>query len=57
MSEWFEGSSLDDQERVHTVGYVYATPGYGGEDAAVVYPAMLPSVPPPAPIKKAWGHD
>jgi hypothetical protein len=58
VTAWFEGLSLDNQERVHTIQYVYSTPGYGGEQAAIVYAAMLPSVPPPpAPIQKAWGHD
>jgi hypothetical protein len=57
-SEWFDRLSLDDQERVHTVVYVYSTPGYGGEEAALTYAAMLPDVPrPPDPIRKAWGHD
>ena len=44
------------QERVHTVVYVYSTPGYGGEPAAITYAALLPSVPPPPDgIRKAWG--
>jgi hypothetical protein len=56
--EWLGRLSLDDQERVHTVVYVYSTPGYGGEKAALTYAAMLPDVPrPPNPIRKAWGHD
>jgi len=58
VSEWFERLPLDDQERVHIVVYVYSTPGYGGEAAAVTYAALLPSVPvPPDGIRKAWGHD
>jgi hypothetical protein len=58
VSEWFERLSLDNQERVHTVVYVYSTPGYGGEEAAIAYAAMLPDAPhPPAPIRKAWGHE
>jgi len=40
-----------------TVVYVYSTPGYGGEKAAMTYAALLPSVPPPPDgIRKAWGH-
>jgi hypothetical protein len=55
--EWFGRLSFDHQELVHTVVYVYSTPGYGGETAAVIHAAMLPDVPrPPAPIHKAWGH-
>jgi hypothetical protein len=55
--QWFTPLSLDDQERVHTVIYVYSTPGYGGEEAAVTYAALLPSVPPPPDlVRKAWGH-
>jgi hypothetical protein len=51
-------ASLDDQARVHTVTYVYSTPSYGGEKAAVTYAALLPPVPvPPNGIRKAWGHD
>jgi hypothetical protein len=58
VSEWFNRLPLDDQERVHTVQYVYSTPGYGGEEAAITYAALLPSVPvPPELIRKAWGHD
>jgi hypothetical protein len=58
VSEWFDRLSPDDQERVHPVQYVYSTPGYGGEEAAVTYAAFLPSVAqPPAPIRKAWGHE
>ena len=58
VSQWFDGLSLDDQERVHTVVYVYSTPGYGGEPAAITYAALLPSVPPPPDgIRKAWGDD
>jgi hypothetical protein len=59
-SEWFDRLSLDDQERVHTVVYVFvfSTPGYGSEKAAVTYAAMLPDMPrPPDPIRKAWGHE
>lgn len=57
-SEWFDRLSLDDQERVHTVGYVYSMPGYGGEPAAITYAALLSSVPsPPDGIRKAWGHN
>jgi hypothetical protein len=37
VSQWFDRLSLDDQERVHTAVYVYSTPGYGGEKAAVTY--------------------
>ena len=58
VSEWFDRLSLDDQERVHTVVYVYSTAGYGREPAAIVYAALLPSAPvPPELIRKAWGHD
>ena len=58
VSEWFERLPLDDQERVHTVVYVYSTPDYRGEKAAIAYAAFLPSVPvPPAPIRNVWGHD
>jgi hypothetical protein len=58
VSEWFDRLPLDDQERVHTTVYVYSTPGYGGEAAAVTYAALLPSVPvPPELVRKAWGHD
>jgi hypothetical protein len=57
VSEWFDRLSIDDQERVHTVVYVYSMPGYGGEKAAITYAALLPSVPaPPDGIRKAWGH-
>ena len=57
VSEWFDRLSPDDQERVHTVIYVYVTPGYGGEKAAVTYAAFLPSVPPPPElVRKAWGQ-
>jgi hypothetical protein len=57
VSQWFDRLPLDDQERVHTVVYVYSTPGYGGEKAAVTYAALLPSAPtPPQAIRKAWGH-
>jgi hypothetical protein len=58
VAEWFDRLSLDDQERVHTVQYVYCTPGYGGEEAATTYAAMLPDAPrPPAPIRKTWGRE
>jgi hypothetical protein len=57
VSQWFDRLPLDDQERVHPVQYVYSTPGYGGEPAAITYAALLPSVPvPPELIRKAWGH-
>jgi hypothetical protein len=57
VSEWFDRLSLDDQERAHTVQYVYSTPRYGGEAAAITYAALLPSVPPPNElVRKAWGH-
>jgi hypothetical protein len=46
VSQWFDRLSLDDQEGVHTVVYVYSTPGYGGEEAAVTYAALLPAAPP-----------
>jgi hypothetical protein len=50
--------SLDDLEQCGTVQYVYSTPGYGGEKAAITYAALLPSVPvPPDGIRKAWGQD
>jgi hypothetical protein len=58
VSEWFGRLSLDDRERIHTVVYVYSTPGYGGEPAVLTYAALLPAVPmPPDGIRKAWGHD
>ena len=42
--------SPDDEERVHTVVYVYSVPGSGGEQAAADYAAFLPDVPPPPEI-------
>jgi hypothetical protein len=55
VQRWWERLSLDDQERVHTIGYVYSVPGYGGEKAAVEYAAFLPSAPPsPEIVRKAW---
>jgi hypothetical protein len=58
VSEWFDRLPLDEQERVHTVVYVYSTPGYGGEATAIDYAAFLPPVPtPPEIVRKAWGHD
>jgi hypothetical protein len=57
VSEWFGRLSLDDQERVHTTIYVYSTPGYGGEKAAITYAALLPAVPaPPELVRKAWAR-
>jgi hypothetical protein len=57
VSQWFARLSLDDQERVHTVVYVYSAPRYGGEEAAVTHAALLPSVPPPPDlVRKDWGH-
>jgi hypothetical protein len=48
---------VDDQERVHTTIYVYSTPGYGGEKAAITYAALLPAVPaPPELVRKAWAR-
>jgi hypothetical protein len=58
VSQWFDRLSLDGQERVHTAVYVYVTPGYGDEQAAVEYAAFLPDVPPPpAIVRRAWGHS
>jgi hypothetical protein len=58
VSTWFDQLPLDEQERVHTVVYVYSTPGYGGEATAIDYAAFLPPVPtPPEIVRKAWGHD
>jgi hypothetical protein len=55
VQQWFKRLSPDDAERVHTVVYVYSVPGYGGEKAAVVYAALLPSVPAaPEVVRKAW---
>lgn len=55
VQQWFGRLSLDDQERVHTIVYVYSVPGYGGEKAAVVYAALLPSAPAaPEVVRKAW---
>lgn len=55
VQRWWERLSLDDQERVHTINYVYAVPGYGGENAAAEYAAFLPDVPAaPAVVRKAW---
>jgi len=54
IQRWWERLSLDDQERVHTIVYVYSVP-YGGEKAAVDYAAFRPDVPPPPEIvRKAW---
>jgi hypothetical protein len=55
VQRWWERLSLDDQERVHTVLYVYSVPGYGGEKAAADYAAFLPNVPvAPEVVRKAW---
>jgi len=57
VSEWFDRLSLDDQERVHTVVYVYSTATGASRRRLSTPPCCRQRPVPPEIIRKAWGHD